>query len=222
MAKKVSNLKGSIWRSDFSIPSTPIMLSEYELLNLISEKRYTRISGEAVVGVTNPSAQKGLLCPIHIVDEEEMMEHNYFRPSGIRNVFDLFLFGYFSILICRDNFQSKENMNCVKNVTDTQCTPMWQSWDKGTLIRSRYIEVLEDILTLATRITTLRLYSSSPDAYRIDHSPVTVFHFSHIQQLYLAVLLPPSSLSLISHFAMWSIGGTILSLSPLLSPSQIK
>ena len=67
------------------------MLSEYELLNLISEKRYTRISGETVVGVANPQEQKESCCPIHIVDEEEMMEHNYFRPSAIRNVFDLFL-----------------------------------------------------------------------------------------------------------------------------------
>ena len=104
------------------------MLSEYELLNLISEKRYTRISGETVVGVANPQGQKGLPCPIHIVDEEEMIEQNYFRPSAIRNVFDLFLSECFSILICRDNFQSKENMKCVKNVTDTQCTPMWQSY----------------------------------------------------------------------------------------------
>ncbi|KAK8804087.1 hypothetical protein WA171_000180 [Blastocystis sp. BT1] len=195
-------LKGINLTKPISIPPPPLMLSEYELLNLISEKRYTRISGETVVAVANPQAQKGLPCPIHIVDEEEMMEHNYFRPSAIRNVFDLFL----------DNFQSKENMKCVKNVTDTQCTPMWQS----------YIEVLEDILTLATRITTLRLYSASPDCCRIDNSPVVLIHSPDFQQLYLAVLLPPSSLSLISHFAMWSIGGTILSLSPLLSPSQIK
>lgn len=89
-------------------------------------------------------------------------------------------------------------------------------------IQIRYIEVLEDILTLATRITTLRLYSASPDCCRIDNSPVVLIHSPDFQQLYLAVLLPPSSLSLISHFAMWSIGGTILSLSPLLSPSQIK
>lgn len=126
--KNSPELKGINLTKPISIPPPPLMLSEYELLNLISEKRYTRISGETVVAVANPQAQKGLPCPIHIVDEKEMMEHNYFRPSAIRNVFDLFLYNCFHNLTYRDNFQSKENMKCVKNVTDTQCTPMWQSY----------------------------------------------------------------------------------------------
>lgn len=35
-----------------------------------------------------------------------------------------------------------------------------------------YVNVLEDILTLATRITSLQLYSPAPHATRLDHSPV--------------------------------------------------
>lgn len=37
-----------------------------------------------------------------------------------------------------------------------------------------YISVLEDILTLATRITSLQLYSPAPHATRLDRSPVGV------------------------------------------------
>lgn len=37
-----------------------------------------------------------------------------------------------------------------------------------------YVNVLEDILTLATRITSLQLYSPAPHATRLDHSPVHI------------------------------------------------
>lgn len=67
-----------------SIPPSKTMLSEYELLNLSSGKRYTRVCNE-------DDGYKTITGSIHSAHEGDTMEHGFIRPSSIRNLFDLFM-----------------------------------------------------------------------------------------------------------------------------------
>ena len=67
-----------------SIPPPKTMLSEYELLNLSSKKRYTRVCDE-------DDGLKTITGSIHSAHEGDTMEHGFIRPSSIRNMFDLLM-----------------------------------------------------------------------------------------------------------------------------------
>ena len=67
------------------------MLSEYELLNLVSDKQYTKILDNSTFVDYVGNGQSAVSGPIHIIHEENMNERYYSRPSTIRNGFDLFL-----------------------------------------------------------------------------------------------------------------------------------
>ena len=127
------------------------MLSEYELLNLVSTQKYTRISederkeGSSFVRLGEMNTMQG---PIHLADEQGTEEHNYIRPSTIHNLYDLFMYLPFFLLMIRQDFQHAAGMS------------------------SSYLDVLEDSLTLASRITTLRLYTLSHQYNRINGTPV--------------------------------------------------
>ena len=75
---------------------------------------------------------------------------------------------------------------------------------------------------MASRITSLQLYSVSHQYTRINGAPVSPHSPPHSQQTLIGLLLPPSSLSTLTQLAMWSIGGAAVILSPLLSAHQIQ
>lgn len=75
---------------------------------------------------------------------------------------------------------------------------------------------------MASRITSLQLYSVSHQYTRINGTPVSPHSPPHSQQTLIGLLLPPSSLSTLTQLAMWSIGGAAVILSPLLSAHQIQ
>ena len=68
-----------------------LMLSEYELLNLISEKHYTTILDQSTFVDYAGNGISSVSGPIHVTHEESMDEQYYSRPPSIRNGFDLFL-----------------------------------------------------------------------------------------------------------------------------------
>ena len=68
------------------------MLSEYELINIVSPKRYTRLSKESQLNIEKTG-------PTHVVDEICTGERNFFRPANIRNLFDLFLYSMVASLV---------------------------------------------------------------------------------------------------------------------------
>lgn len=88
----IDNPERDIVGEEYSFPdSSGSMLSEYELLNITSSKRYTRVcSQSAIVNGTSSSAPL-ISGPVHIINEEDMVERNYTRPPAIRNGFDLFM-----------------------------------------------------------------------------------------------------------------------------------
>ena len=149
------------------------MLSEYELLNLVSTQKYTRISederkeGSSFVRLGEMNTMQG---PIHLTDEQGTEEHNYIRPSTIHNLYDLFMYLPFFLLMVRKDFQEKEAERCVGDWMGE--TIRWKTCERTKGMSSSYLDVLEDSLTLASRITTLRLYTLSHQYNRINGTPV--------------------------------------------------
>ena len=97
------------------------MLSEYELLNIASANRYTRIGDDG--GQGDPSFVCTVECsnnqgPVHLVDEQGTNEHNYIHRASIRNLYDLFMCRFLHSVICRDDFQEKEEQPCLGDWSD--------------------------------------------------------------------------------------------------------
>ena len=112
-----------------------------------------------------------------MTDEQETEEHNYIRPSTIHNLYDLFMYSVFLILMNRKEFQEKEAAHCVGDWTGE--TIRWKTYKRIHCVSTSYLDVLEDSLTLASRITTLRLYTLSHQYNRINGTPVEHLHPCH-------------------------------------------
>ena len=52
------------------------------------------------------------------MDEQGTNEHNYIHRASIRNLYDLFMCRFLYSVICRDDFQEKEEQPCLGDWSD--------------------------------------------------------------------------------------------------------